>query len=107
MPRLPHRSSAFSRTACDKFSRKLSCFSRAQQVKELANVAKVVLVRSQRKMTIYFSRAKKSIIAIARQIETVGALLSVRKVMIIVVVVILNKEKLGHRTIFGMLAFGC
>ena len=85
----------------------MSCFSRAQQVKELANVAKVVLVRSQRKMTIYFSRAKKSIIAIARQIETVGALLSVRKVLIIVVVVILNNEKLGQRTIFGMLAFGC
>jgi hypothetical protein len=46
-------------------------------------------------MTIYFSRAKKSIIAIARRIETVGALLSVKKVLIIVVVVILNKEKLG------------
>jgi hypothetical protein len=33
---------------------------------------------------------------IARQIETVGALLSVRKVLVIAVVVILNKEKLGH-----------
>jgi uncharacterized membrane protein len=43
---------------------------------------------------------------IARQIETVGALLSVRKVLTIVVV-ILNKEKLGQRTIFGMLEFGC
>jgi hypothetical protein len=59
-------------------------------------------------MTIYFSGAKKSIIAIARQIETVGALLSVRKVLIIVVVLInILNEKLGQRTVFGMLAFGC
>jgi hypothetical protein len=54
----------------------LSCFCRAQQVKELANVAKVVLVRSQRKITVLFSSNTK-INVIARQIETVGALLSV------------------------------
>jgi hypothetical protein len=50
-------------------------------------------------MTIYFEIEPN---VIARQIETAGALLSVRKMLIIVVVVILNKEKLGQDVVIHL-----